>query len=72
MTKFILVMFICSYIPGNECKTMPTNIVEFDHYHECARHGYGAASELMNNFSVEFIEEYRSYIIFSCKENQTI
>ena len=72
MTKFILMLFICSNIAGNECKTIPTVIVEFDEYHQCARHGYEAASELMNNFSVEFIEEYRSYIIFSCKENQTI
>jgi len=72
MTKFILSMLICSYLPGNDCQTMPTSIVEFDHYHECARHGYGAASELMENFNKNFIDEYRTYIIFSCTENETI
>ena len=65
-------MLICSNLAGNECKPIAVEIEEFDKYHECARHGYGAASELMNNFSEEFIDEYRTYIIFSCKENNTI
>ena len=30
MTKFILLMFICSNIAGNECKLIPTPISEFD------------------------------------------
>jgi hypothetical protein len=26
----------------------------------------------MTNFSDKFIDEYRTYIVFSCKENQSI
>ena len=72
MTKFILLMLVCSGIPGNDCKPIPTPIEEFDTYHECARHGYDSAADLMNNFSDSFVDEYRAYIIFSCKENQII
>ena len=65
-------MFICSHITGNDCKPIATEIEEFNKYHECARHGYKAASELMGNFSKEFIDEYRTYIVFSCKEESTV
>ena len=72
MTKFILLMLVCSGIPGNDCKPILTPIEQFDTYHECARYGYSYASELMTQFSTGFINEYRTYIIFGCKEEGTI
>tara|TARA_R100000988_G_C3986386_1_gene159996 strand:- start:507 stop:725 length:219 start_codon:yes stop_codon:yes gene_type:complete len=72
MTKFILTMFLCSQISGNGCKPFQPEYVNFKTYHECARYGYDYASELMTEFSTEFIDEYRTYIIFGCKEESTI
>jgi len=72
MTKFILVMLLCSNISGNSCKPFEPEYTEFKSYHECARYGYKYSSELMDNFSDSFINDYRTYIVFSCKENQTI
>ena len=69
--KFILLMLICSNIAGNDCKPIPTPIEEFNSYHECSRSGYEYAGELMNTFSDKFIDEYRTYIIFNCKEQAT-
>ena len=65
-------MFLCSQISGNGCKPFEPEFTHFDTYHECARYGYEYASELMTNFSDKFIDEYRTYIVFSCKENQSI
>ena len=72
MTKFILIMFLCSHLPGNDCKPFEPEYNDFKNYHECARHGYDSAAEIMNEFSEEFIEEYRTYIIFSCREESTV
>ena len=72
MTKFILVMLLCSNVTGNDCRSFEPEYTEFKTYHGCARYGYEYSSELMTNFSDEFIDEYRAYIVFSCKENQTI
>ena len=41
----------------------------FKHYHECARYGYNYSSELMKKFNKEFIDEYKTYIVFSCNEH---
>ena len=65
-------MFLCSQISGNGCKPFQPEYVNFKTYHECARYGYDYASELMTEFSTEFIDEYRTYIIFGCKEESTI
>ena len=65
-------MLLCSNISGNSCKPFEPEYTEFKSYHECARYGYKYSSELMDNFSDSFINDYRTYIVFSCKENQTI
>jgi|TARA_R100000541_G_scaffold28832_1_gene38101 hypothetical protein len=66
--KFVLVMLLCSNVSGNSCKPFEPEYTTFNHFHECARYGYSYSSELMQNFSKEFIDEYKTYIIFSCKE----
>jgi len=69
--KYVIIMFLCSNIAGNECKQFEPEYTEFLNYPECARYGYEYAGELMTNFSNTFIEEYRTYIIFDCKEQAT-
>jgi len=66
--KYILIMFICSQVAGNDCKPFQPDYTEFKSYSECARYGYEHSSALMTNFSDAFIEDYQTYIIFNCRE----
>ena len=72
MIKFILIMYICSGVSGNECKLMPTPVSQFDTYHECAYYGYDHSSELLREFSPDFVDTYRTYTVFSCTEQSII
>jgi hypothetical protein len=72
MTKFILIMFICSGIPGNECKLMPTPVSQFNTYHECAYYGYDYSSLLLKDLNPDFVDLYRTFTAFSCSEKQTV
>ena len=72
MAKFILIMFICSNIPGNQCKRMPTSIQDFGTYRECAIYGYEYSLNMLKDFSAEAVNEYKMYTAFSCRENQSI
>ena len=72
MAKFILLMLVCSGIPGNDCKPIPTPAKEFNTYHECAYFGYDYSSALLREFSPDFIDQYRTYTAFSCTEQSTI
>jgi len=72
MTKFILLMMICSNIAGNQCKPIPTPIEEFNTYHECAYFGYDYSSILLKEMSPQTVDEFMMYTAFSCKESSTI
>ena len=72
MTKFILIMFICSNVAGNECKLIPTPVKEFDSYHECAYFGYDYSSAMLKDFNPDFVDKYRTYTAFSCTEQSII
>ena len=47
-------MYICSNVPGNDCKLIPTPVSQFDTYHECAYYGYDYSSILLKEFSPDF------------------
>jgi hypothetical protein len=72
MTKFILLMLVCSHLPGNDCKPITPPIVEFNTYHECAYFGYDYSGVLLKSMGNVNVDEYQMYTMFSCKENQTI
>ena len=72
MTKFILLMVICSGIPGNSCKPILTPITEFDTYHECIYFGYDYSSILLKQMTTATVDEYEMYTKFSCKAHKII
>ena len=65
-------MFICSNIPGNQCKLIPTSIQYFDTYRDCAIYGYEYSLNMLKNFNPESVNEYQMYTAFNCKESQSI
>ena len=71
MTKFILLMIMCSGIPGNECNPIPTPINEFDKYHKCIIYGYDYSSELLKTFDTKSVDEYEMFTAFDCKIQTT-
>ena len=66
--KFVMLMYICSHIAGNECKVMPTPVLNFNTYSECAIYGYEYSTILLKEFNKEFVNTYRAYTLFDCKE----
>jgi len=66
--KFIMLMYICSHVAGNECKLMPTPVLNFNTYSECAIYGYEYSTILLKEFDKEFVNTYRAYTLFDCRE----
>jgi len=66
--KFIMLMYICSHVAGNECKLMPTPVLNFNTYSECAIYGYEYSTILLKEFDKEFVNTYKAYTLFDCKE----
>ena len=66
--KYVLVMWLCSALPGNDCKLIEPEFIHFKDYYGCSTYGYEYSTELVTNFSKEFVNEYRAYIKFACME----
>ena len=67
--KFVMLMYICSHIAGNECKVMPTPIVNFNTYSECAIYGYEYSTILLKEFNEELLIRIK-HILYLIVENQ--
>ena len=50
-------MIICSGIPGNECRPIPTPVAEFEEYHKCIIYGYDYSSQLLKTFDPKTIDD---------------
>ena len=72
MTKFILLMLVCSNIPGNDCKPIPTPIEEFNTYHECIYFGYDYSSILLKEMTSATVDTYQMYTRFDCEADKII
>ena len=66
--KVLIIMYLCSQVPGNACKLFKPEYTEFKTYKECAIYGYEYSAELMTNFSDSFVEDFNPYIVFDCKQ----
>ena len=69
---FVLLMLICSGLPGNDCKPLPTPIIEFKNYHNCIYYAYDYSSKLLKDMSPNFVDQYKAFTQFDCKETSKV
>jgi len=69
--QYLLIMFICSGFAGNECKQIKPEYTNFKDHHDCGVYGYYASHKLMYEFDKDFVNEYKTYIKFMCKETSS-
>ena len=72
MTKFVLLMVLCSEIAMHDCKVIPTPNVLFDDYSSCIVYGYDYSYKLMASFDPEWTNSMKAYTKFSCKPDKII
>jgi hypothetical protein len=66
MIKIFLFMYICSTIPGNECKLIPIKTNGFDDVYDCTVYGYQYSSDLIKELDREFVNKQGAYTKFMC------
>ena len=72
MKVVVLIMLMCSTTPGNECKVIPTPIVQFNDLYTCTVFGYKYSEEVVSNLTPEFVNKYGAYTRFMCEKRQVI
>jgi|TARA_R100000479_G_scaffold136713_1_gene73312 hypothetical protein len=73
MSKFVLILYLCSTI-SNQCPTQTLPGYSFDTHASCVEYGYRAAHSTFKaltdyeEFSPERVEKQRLAVKFECKE----
>ena len=63
-------MYLCSTIQGNGCKIITTELNQFKDHYDCAIYGYTLSLDFMKKTDPKFINEYKAFVQFACKENK--
>ncbi len=72
MTKFVLLMVLCSELASHQCKIIPTPQILFDEYSSCIVYGYDYSHKLIAGFDPEWTNSMKAYTKFSCKPDKII
>tara|TARA_R100001244_G_scaffold4686_1_gene5962 strand:- start:304 stop:522 length:219 start_codon:yes stop_codon:yes gene_type:complete len=72
MVKIILIMYLCSNIPGNKCGIIPTPKVMFNDHYGCMIYAYDYSLNLIAKFGRDWVNEKRVFTKFTCKAEQII
>ena len=72
MTKIVLILWMCSSIPGNQCVKIPTPKFTFDDMYDCTVYGYSHSEEIIVSLTREFVNEKQVYTKFMCQEHQVV
>ena len=72
MTKFVLILWMCSSIPGNECIKIPTPQFVFNDMYDCTVYGYAHSEEIIISLTREFVNKKQVYTKFMCEEQSVI
>ena len=54
--EYLIIMWLCSTVPGNECKQLPTEITEFKSHYDCAIYGYKSSVTTIESFDKDGID----------------
>ena len=65
-------MYLCSSLPGTECKTIPTPTMMFNDMYDCTSYGYNYSYKMINNLDREWVNSMGAYFKFMCEYKEII
>jgi len=64
--EYLLAMWLCSTVPGNDCTQIYTGIKEFKDNYECTIYGYKSSVLIMEDLDRKFVNKYGAHTQFTC------
>lgn len=65
-------MYLCSSLPGTECKTIPTPNIMFNDMYDCTSYGYNYSYKMITNLDREWVNNMGAYFKFMCEYKEII
>ena len=73
MTKFVLVIWVCSFLGGQPACLPPMEYPKhFNNWYECSRVAHKESLTLMSKMGFKYVNDNKIAMKYSCKEVSTI
>ena len=69
--KYILIIWVCSFIQGNACMTPIEYPTLYGSWYECSRDANIESGKLMSRMGYKYVNEHKVGVKYHCKAVQT-
>ena len=69
--KYILIIWVCSFIQGNACKAPIEYPTLYDSWYECSRGANMESTKILSRMGYKYVNDYRIATKYNCKPVQT-
>ena len=66
--KYILVLWVCSFLNGQECMAPMEYPVVYSSWYECSRTAHRESLALMTKMGYAYVNKYKIAMKYHCKE----
>ena len=67
IVKYILIIWVCSFIPGNACLTSIEYPTMYNSWYECSRDAHVESIKLMSKMGYKYVNDYKVGTKYRCK-----
>jgi len=65
--KYVLIIWVCSFLQGNVCLTPMESTVTHDSWYECSREAHTQSTKLLSNMGYAYVNKYKIGTKYHCK-----
>ena len=72
MTKFVLTIWVCSFLGGQVCMPPIQSPIMYDNWYECSRAAHQESMKMMSNLGYKVVNRDKIAMKYRCEEINTI
>ena len=72
MTKFILMIWVCSFLGGQKCLPPVESPIMYDSWYECSRAAHQESLKIMSKLGYTVVNRDQIAMKYRCKEDSSI
>ena len=72
MTKFVLTIWVCSFLGGQVCMPPIQSPIMYDSWYECSRAAHNESLKMMSSIGYQRVNKNQIAMKYRCEEASTI
>jgi len=69
--KYVLIMWVCSFLQGNACMAPIQHSTTFNSWYECSRTAHLQSVKILGKMGYKYVNDYKVGLKYTCKPVQT-